>query len=158
MEYIPLKTNTSHLKINAWKRTCSFWNGPFLGDMLISGGNYLHLGKSLNEIFLLSPVKTPRRKLHCSSPTRTSKHQGDLLHVPAMEYIGVLSIPVFLSCKNWPFLVKPRNKTFFFQKKQWWFGWLDTKMIPFLFFFKQTIKIIHLPSLTHYKDTSVLYT
>ena len=36
----PPKTNGSPLKNSGWKTILSFWNGPFLGDMLDCGGVY----------------------------------------------------------------------------------------------------------------------
>ena len=36
--YTSWKTNESPLKINGWKMCISYWNSPFIGDLLVFGG------------------------------------------------------------------------------------------------------------------------
>ena len=124
------------------KRTFSFWNGPFFGGHVNFGGVIIYILANLwTEIFCSHQSKTPRRKLHCSSPTRTSKHQGDLLHVPAMEYIGVLSIPVFIVMQKLTISCKAAEQNVFFSRKN--SDDLDDSILkwsPFSFFLNKPSK------------------
>ena len=47
----PLKTNECPLENSGWKTILSFWNGPFLGDMLVFGGVKHHFSKYLFGCF-----------------------------------------------------------------------------------------------------------
>ena len=54
----PPKTNGSPLKNSGWKTILSFWNGPFLGDMLDCGGVYRM------DIFFSPEKNSVRQKIH----------------------------------------------------------------------------------------------
>ena len=103
----PWKQAYSH-KINSWKMTCPFEMVPFFRGQVNFGGYLFTSWQIFERDYLFSPVKTSRRKLHCSSPTRTSKHQGPAMY---LWWFSRLQLLKFWHAKSGHSLKNPRNKT-----------------------------------------------